>query len=52
MRLFSVLLRDPELIRQVGVKDFDSFTNHRPFFDVDVEPLFGSSLFALQGKIF
>ncbi|XP_026482127.1 cytochrome P450 9e2-like [Ctenocephalides felis] len=50
MRLFSVLLRDPELIRQVGVKDFDSFTNHRPFFDVDVEPLFGSSLFALQDQ--
>ncbi|XP_026482128.1 cytochrome P450 9e2-like [Ctenocephalides felis] len=50
MGLPSVLLRDPELIRQVAVKDFDNFPNHRVFFDPAAEPLFGSSLFALQDQ--
>lgn len=50
MRIPSILLRDPELIRQVGVKDFDSFVNHPPFFDPVTDPLLGNSLFSLQGK--
>uniref|UniRef100_A0A6M2DZN4 Putative cytochrome n=1 Tax=Xenopsylla cheopis TaxID=163159 RepID=A0A6M2DZN4_XENCH len=50
MRLPGIILRDPELIRQITVKDFDGFPNHRPFFDTDLEPLFGSSLFALQDQ--
>ncbi|XP_026482129.1 cytochrome P450 9e2-like [Ctenocephalides felis] len=50
MRLPSIMIRDPELIRQVAVKDFDSFTNHRPFVDPALEPLFGSSLFLLKDQ--
>lgn len=49
MRMPNIILRDPELVRQIAVKDFDIFPNHRAFFDPKVEPLFGSSLFALQG---
>ncbi|XP_011865323.1 PREDICTED: cytochrome P450 9e2-like [Vollenhovia emeryi] len=45
----SVLLRDPELIKDVMVKDFDHFPDHRSFIDENVEPLFGKNIFALRG---
>ncbi|XP_023717570.1 cytochrome P450 9e2 isoform X2 [Cryptotermes secundus] len=34
-----IILRDPELIQRVTVKDFDHFTDHRSFFDEATEPL-------------
>lgn len=43
-------LRDPELIRQVTVKEFDHFVNHRLTFDEELEPLFGRSLFAMKDQ--
>ncbi|XP_071648800.1 cytochrome P450 9e2-like [Temnothorax longispinosus] len=45
----AVLLRDPELIKDVMVKDFESFPDHRSFVDDSVEPLFGRNIFALRG---
>lgn len=39
-----LMLRDPELIKQVTVKHFDSFTNHTVIFTEDIEPLFGKQL--------
>ncbi|XP_012543609.1 cytochrome P450 9e2 [Monomorium pharaonis] len=45
----GVLLRDPELIRDVMVKDFEHFPDHRSFVDEDLEPLFGKNIFALRG---
>ncbi|XP_011172811.1 cytochrome P450 9e2-like [Solenopsis invicta] len=44
-----VLLRDPELIRDITVKDFEHFPDHRSFVDEDLEPLFGKNIFALRG---
>lgn len=45
-----LLLRDPELIKQIGVKDFEHFTDHLRFADVDADPLWGNGLFALEGE--
>ncbi|XP_011704040.1 PREDICTED: cytochrome P450 9e2-like [Wasmannia auropunctata] len=45
----SVLLRDPELIRDIMVKDFEYFPDHRSFVDENVEPLFGKNIFSLRG---
>ncbi|XP_072748313.1 cytochrome P450 9e2-like [Anoplolepis gracilipes] len=45
----TVCLRDPELIRNVLVKDFESFHDHQSFVDVSLEPLFGKNIFALRG---
>ncbi|XP_071648745.1 cytochrome P450 9e2-like isoform X3 [Temnothorax longispinosus] len=45
----AVLLRDPELIKDIMVKDFESFPDHRSFVDVSAEPLFGKNIFALRG---
>uniref|UniRef100_A0A6V7L420 Cytochrome P450 n=1 Tax=Bracon brevicornis TaxID=1563983 RepID=A0A6V7L420_9HYME len=46
----TILLRDPELIKIVGVKNFDHFVDHRGFIDPDQDPLFGKVLFSLRGK--
>ena len=45
-----VVLRDPELIKMVTVKDFEYFLDHRTLFTEEIEPIFGKALFSLQGK--
>jgi cytochrome P450 family 9 len=45
-----VLLRDPELIKMVTVKDFDHFVDRQVLISEDAEPLFGKALFNLQGE--
>ncbi|XP_013172507.1 PREDICTED: probable cytochrome P450 9f2 [Papilio xuthus] len=44
-----ILIRDPEIIKSITVKDFDHFVDHRQFLSEDVEPLIGSSLFFMKG---
>ncbi|KAI4464097.1 cytochrome p450 [Holotrichia oblita] len=44
----SLLIRDPEIIKQVTVKEFDHFLNHRPFVPDGVDPLWGKNLFSLK----
>lgn len=44
-------IRDPELIRQISVKDFGHFVNHRSMFDENVDKFFGrKSLFILRDQ--
>jgi cytochrome P450 family 9 len=43
-------IRDPELIKRIGIKDFDYFTDHRMIFDAKVDPMFANSLIALRGQ--
>ncbi|XP_011869161.1 PREDICTED: cytochrome P450 9e2-like [Vollenhovia emeryi] len=45
----TIFLRDPELIKDIMVKDFENFPDHRSFIDESVEPLFGKNVFALRG---
>lgn len=42
------VLRDLELVKQVCIKDFDHFLNHRIELDADHDPLFGRALFAMR----
>ncbi|RZC33601.1 p450 domain containing protein, partial [Asbolus verrucosus] len=46
----TLLLRDPELIKQVTVKDFDHFVDHRNFIPEDSDPVWGKNLFSLTGQ--
>ncbi|XP_011869166.1 PREDICTED: cytochrome P450 9e2-like [Vollenhovia emeryi] len=45
----TILIRDPELIKDVIVKDFEHFPDHLSFIDESVEPLFGKNVFSLRG---
>ncbi|XP_063916556.1 cytochrome P450 9e2-like [Zophobas morio] len=46
----TLLLKDPDLIKQITVKDFDHFLDHRNFIPEDCDPLWGKNLVALSGK--
>lgn len=46
----TLMVRDPEMIRQITIKDFDHFENHRLFIDDSMDRLFGNSLIMLQGE--
>ncbi|CAK1596574.1 unnamed protein product [Parnassius mnemosyne] len=43
-----ILIRDPEVIKHITVKDFDHFVNHKMFFPEDIEPMFGDSIFMMK----
>jgi cytochrome P450 family 9 len=45
----TLLVRDPDLIKQMLVKDFDHFVDHRGFVPTETDPLLGKSLFSLLG---
>ena len=45
-----LLIRDPELIKIVTVRDFEHFLDHQVSISEDAEPLFGKMLFNLQGE--
>jgi cytochrome P450 family 9 len=47
-----IMVRDPELIKMITVKDFDHFVDHKEFFPEEVEPLFGGSLLMMKGMRF
>ncbi|RLU15511.1 hypothetical protein DMN91_012505 [Ooceraea biroi] len=44
-----VMIRDPELIKLITLKHFDTFMDHRAFVDETQDILFGKSLFSLRG---
>ncbi|KAL1509791.1 hypothetical protein ABEB36_004473 [Hypothenemus hampei] len=46
----TLMLKDPELIKQLTIKDFDHFTDHRPFVNPEVDPLWSNNLFSLTGQ--
>ncbi|KAF2897584.1 hypothetical protein ILUMI_08592 [Ignelater luminosus] len=45
-----LVVRDLELIKQITVKDFDHFTDHKQLITKDADPLMGRSLSALNGQ--
>ncbi|XP_011869165.1 PREDICTED: cytochrome P450 9e2-like [Vollenhovia emeryi] len=45
----TILIRDPELIKDVMVKDFEHFPDHLSFVDENINPLAGKNIFALRG---
>ncbi|XP_059219189.1 probable cytochrome P450 9f2 [Stomoxys calcitrans] len=45
----TLMLKDPQLIKQIMVKDFDHFVNRRRFFS-DTENLFSSSILMMENE--
>jgi cytochrome P450 family 9 len=46
----TLMLRDPDLIKQITIKDFDHFLDHRSLVPEESDPLFGKNLFSLTGQ--
>ncbi|KAJ8973166.1 hypothetical protein NQ317_007507 [Molorchus minor] len=46
----TLVIRDPDLLKQITVKDFDHFTDHRPLVPPDADPLWANNLFSLTGQ--
>ncbi|KAK9885344.1 hypothetical protein WA026_010841 [Henosepilachna vigintioctopunctata] len=46
----ALFLRSPDIIKEVCVKDFDHFLNHKGFVADGVEELWSKNLFALKGQ--
>lgn len=44
------MIRDPQLIRNVLVKDFDHFVDHVSMGDPKADPLFAKNLLSLKGN--
>ncbi|XP_051157199.1 cytochrome P450 9e2-like [Leptopilina boulardi] len=45
-----IVLRDPDLIRDICIRNFDHFEDHESFVSNDVDPLLAKNLFFLRGK--
>ncbi|XP_070162712.1 cytochrome P450 9e2-like [Polyergus mexicanus] len=43
------VIRDPELIIAIAIKNFDSFCDHRDLFNKETEPLVSRNLFSING---
>ena len=46
----NVVIRDPELLRQVCIKSFDHFVDHDAFITEEMDPVVGRNLFTLKGQ--
>lgn len=46
----SLMIRDPELIKELTVRDFDHFTDHKSVGDSEFDAIWSRNLFALKGK--
>lgn len=49
MRKPFFCVRDPDVLKQLAVKDFDHFEDHRSFVDEKADVMFGNSLISLKG---
>lgn len=45
-----MFVRDPELIKQLTIKDFDHFPDHFSIFDEEMDPLMANSLVMMKGQ--
>ncbi|KAB0793102.1 hypothetical protein PPYR_12722 [Photinus pyralis] len=46
----GLVLRDPELIKLIFVKEFETFPEHNTFTSVEADPIWSNSLFAMPGE--
>lgn len=45
-----LVVKDTNLIKQMVIKDFEHFNEHRDFVPAEVDPLMGKNLFSLKGN--
>ncbi|XP_033230250.1 cytochrome P450 9e2-like [Belonocnema kinseyi] len=45
-----IVIRDPEIIKSITIKNVDLFLDHQGFTNEEIDPLFGKFLFSLKGN--
>lgn len=45
-----LFVRDPILLKQLAIKEFDNFVDHRSIVNEDVDPMISKSLGVLTGQ--
>jgi cytochrome P450 family 9 len=45
-----LIVRDPELIKSITIKNFENFVDHTGFLSSEADPIWGKNLFASEGK--
>ncbi|KAI2474032.1 hypothetical protein C4B38_000117 [Diabrotica virgifera virgifera] len=45
----SLIIKDVDLVKQITIKDFEHFSEHRHMADEDADPLWATNLFSLKG---
>lgn len=46
----AVIIKDPELIREICIKSFESFMDHDAFVSEEMDPIAGRNVFSLKGQ--
>ncbi|KAL7302463.1 hypothetical protein TKK_0005111 [Trichogramma kaykai] len=46
----TIVVKDPELLKDIFVKNFDHFTDHVAFVSEEMDPIVGKNLFSLKGQ--
>lgn len=46
----TLIVQDPDLLKQIGIKDYEYFLDHRSFVSEKLDPLFAKNLFSLKGQ--
>lgn len=49
-RVPQYMIRDPNLYKQIAIKDFDHFEDHNAFVDVTTDKLWGNTVFLMKGE--
>lgn len=44
-----IIVRDPDLVKHITVRDFDSFMSRQALFPVEIFPLLGRGLVSMKG---
>jgi cytochrome P450 family 9 len=45
-----LIVRDPELIKSITIKNFENFVDHTGFLSSEADPIWGKNLFASEGE--
>jgi cytochrome P450 family 9 len=46
----TVIITDPKIVKQLAVKEFDNFQDHRVVLNEEIDPILGSMLTMLTGQ--
>lgn len=46
----TLFVKDVDILKDITIKEFDSFVDHEALVNEEVDPLFGHSLFSLKGN--